>query len=234
LSASEGTVTRDRRILVDARWAEVPIGAERATLTITGPDNRRITVLVPVHNPAALRPGPDAGFVETRGVVAIEAEHYSQAVAPGQRAWMRIPDHGRTLSGMTPLPVDAAALEDFADGMRLEYRMHLFTAGKVSVLATLAPTQKFQPGPGLRYAISFDDEPPQIVNVHADESRAAWGRSVSDGAVVFTSAHTIASAGPHTLKFWAVDPGLVVQKLVVDTGGLLPSYLGPPESPRLP
>src|ERR1044072_3072553 len=160
------------------------------------------------------------------------AEHYTRAVTPGWTGWQLIPDFGRTLSGLTPMPVTMQARTPTADGMRLEYKLNLFSSGPVSVDVYLAPTLKFLPGEGLRYAVSFDDEAPQVVNVHANETQAVWERSVKDGVRIVTSKHVLKQPGPHVLKFWVVDPGLVVEKFVVNTGGVRPSYLGPPESFR--
>lgn len=70
------------------------------------------------------------------------------------------------------------------------------------------------------------------MNVHADTSLAAWERQVADGVTVQTSEHAISGAGYHVLRYWALDPGLVLQRLVVDAGGVRESYLGPPESAR--
>ncbi|MET0264880.1 MAG: glycosyl hydrolase 115 family protein [Duganella sp.] len=224
----DGQVARERRVHVKVRWADVPDGADHAMLKVQGPHGATVTVKAPLRRRVA---GTVAGdYIETGGVVSIEAANFANAVAPAGRRWLTIPGHGRTHSAVTALPADARS--DHVPHMRLEYGLHLHTAGEVVVHTTLAPTQKFQPGAGLRYAISFDDETPQLVNMHADSSEKAWEKSVSDGATVLTSRHTIATAGHHTLKFWAVDAGVVLQKIVVDAGGLKDSYLGPPESPR--
>jgi len=250
----QGTVDLERRIWVRARWDEVPVATERASLVISGPNGARVEVTVPIFNPAAPRPEMLDGFVETDGYVSMEAEHYTRAVPSVDRQWLVIPNHGRTLSGVTTIPVAASAANPADAGslvadagatrrvapaelgmdraMWLEYRVFLFSQGAVAVDAYLAPTQKFQPGEGLRYAISFDDEAPQVVNLHADASLAAWEKEVADGVKILTSKHQIARPGYHVLRFRAMDPGVVIEKLVVRTGVVRPSYLGPPESVR--
>jgi hypothetical protein len=35
------------------------------------------------------------------------------------------------------------------------------------------------------------------------------------------------------VKYWMVTPGLVLERVIIDAGGVRPSYLGPPESPRV-
>jgi hypothetical protein len=38
------------------------------------------------------------------------------------------------------------------------------------------------------------------------------------------------SPGMHILKLYIVDPGVMIDKIAMDAGGLRPSYLGPPET----
>lgn len=96
------------------------------------------------------------------------------------------------------------------------------------------PELNFVPGRGLRYAISFDEKAPQVVDGLADNSLKAWETAVKDSVRKTESVHTVSATGYHTLKFCMVDAGVVLQKLVVNLGGAKPSYLGPPESYRGP
>jgi len=64
----------------------------------------------------------------------------------------------------------------------------------------------------------------------AQNGNLDWEKVVGDNARYANSTHTLENPGCHTLKFWMIDPGVVLQKIVVDLGGVQPSYLGPPES----
>jgi Gylcosyl hydrolase family 115 C-terminal domain len=53
---------------------------------------------------------------------------------------------------------------------------------------------------------------------------------IFENIIIKTSKHKISQPGKHIVKYWVVSPGVVLQKLVLDFGGLEPSYLGPPET----
>jgi hypothetical protein len=105
--------------------------------------------------------------------------------------------------------------------------MYLFEPGSVEVEAILGPTLNFVPGRGLRYAVSFDGQAPQIIDALAQNTLQDWATSVRDNVRKSASRHSVAGTGYHTLKLWMVDPGVVVEKIVVNLGGVKPSYLGP-------
>ncbi|MGH7953358.1 MAG: hypothetical protein ACREFE_15800, partial [Limisphaerales bacterium] len=91
-------------------------------------------------------------------------------------------------------------------------------------------TLNFVPGRGLRFAISFDDQPPRIFDALAHNSHRDWQTAVEDSVRKVSSTFILENSGEHTLKFWMVDPGVVLQKIIVNLSGVKPSYLGPPES----
>ena len=190
-----------------------------------------VTFQLPAMNPQTPARSALKGFVEADGYVSIEAEHYSRKVDAGPVHWDKIDDYGRTLSAMTVFPVTAASAAP-PQSPCLEYEMYLFDPGKVEVEAILSPTLNFVPGRGLRYAISFDGQAPLVVDALAHNAQSDWETTVKDSVRKVTSTHSLSGSGYHTLKFWMVDPAVVLEKLVVNLGGVKPSYLGPPESYR--
>jgi hypothetical protein len=235
---NQGRVDKQVRAIVRVDWSRAPKGTSQVPLTVTGPSGQAVVVTAVVHNTGvpAGRPG---SFVEANGYVSIEADHFTGAVNTASVTWQRIPDIGRTGAGMTPFPVTAPSQTPGGTGPRLEYGMTLFTTGPVTAWAYLSPRNNVLPTDGLRYAVSMDNEAPQVVNIttatgaNDTTMNRQWERNTSENVNRTATTHVIGRPGAHVLKFWMVDPTVVVQKLVLDTGGLRPSYLGPPESMRL-
>ena len=237
LGASKGTVTKDDRLWVNIDWSKAPKGSATGTVTIKGA-NAEVAVGVSVLDPAEVTRATLQGFAESAGVVSIEPEHFTKNNDVGTNRWVKVEDYGRTLSGMRANSlVDAPTVTPGKDSPSLEYKMYVFAPGVVTTSLILAPTLNFQPGRGLRVAVSFDDQAPQVItavpeNFSAQNGNADWEKTVRDNARSVTASSTLAAAGYHTLKVWMVDPAVLIQKIIVSTGGskVPASYLGPPES----
>jgi hypothetical protein len=87
----------------------------------------------------------------------------------------------------------------------------------------------------MKIGISLDNEEPRIIVVVPKDFSAMngnkdWEQTVMDNARFINLKQSINTPGNHTLKIWMIDPGVVIEKIIIDTGGVRPSYLGPPES----
>ena len=234
LDSAGGTIEKEKRIWASVDWNRVPKGITSGEVKLGGAGSD-VIVKIGAFNPASPTRASLDGFVEGDGCVSIEAEHYTAKIDAGANRWIKIPDYGHTLSAMrADGPADTRATPG-ADSPRLEYKIYLFSSGKVEVESTVGATLNFIPGRGLRYAVSFDDEAPQTIsivpaNFKAQNGNRDWEESVKNNCRHVKSTHAIDRPGYHTLKIWMVDPAVAVEKIVVNTGGVKSSYLGPPES----
>lgn len=171
-------------------------------------------------------------FNEINGYVSIEAAHFTTKIDSKNIKWKVIPGIGKDGDGITTFPVTANEQTIGNTSPHLEYEIYTYDSGEVKLDAYFSPSLNFHnDSSGLQYGISIDDEKPQIISINKDDNNnRTWEGWVANNIIIKTSAHHITKPGKHTIKYWMVSPAVVLQKIVVDLGGVKPSYLGPPET----
>jgi len=231
-SESQGTVGADeQKIVIHVDWSKVPSDSAEGNVTVRSSDALHMTYQVRALRLPITRANA-TGFIESNGYVAIEAADTSRRTADGEIHWDELPGYGETHSAVTVFPVTAESNTN--SHASLAYTIYLYDAGDFQMQATLAPTLNFVPGRGLRFAVSVDDGPRTLVDALEHNAQQDWEQAVSNGVRRISIPLTFAKPGYHTLRIWAVDPGLVLERIVVSHGPLRPSYLGPPESFHFP
>lgn len=227
----------DKRIWICLDKTALPKENAEGTITIEGTGNPvEVKVnFIKLH----LNTATPGSFIESKGVIAIEAAHFSKNMAKGSRQWKEIEDYGLTLSGMrATAPANASPAVPGKNAACLEYPLYLFSKDTAEITLVTSPQLNIMPGRAIRLAVSLDNQAPvYIVNVpdqfKVHWSNPAWAQTVVKQGRQCKTTLKIRSTGNHTLKVWMVDPGVVLEKIIVNTGGLKPSYLGPPESARV-
>jgi len=185
----------------------------------------------------AVKANLGADFVEENQRVVLEAAHASTFISGKDANWQKITGLGYSGEAVSVFPATVAVRADLkkilTESPCLLYKIYFQSAGDWQVAVRALPTFSVETGKPQRYAIAFDDAPPQIISLpfSMSETDRRWQEDVLCNAALTSSVHFIAQRGPHTLKIWMVDPGIVLDTIFAKNGGVEDrGYVGPPET----
>lgn len=235
-SQTNGTINKQTRIKVSINWSKAPKGTHTTDFTVLV-NNRSIPISVKTNN-VDLKGAK--GFMEANGYIAIDAENFTNKTQPEDFEWQVVDNLGKTGSSIISLPIEKGRVTLNEQSPKVSYNVNFNTKGNVKVHLYFAPTINYATREGLYFGLSFDKETPVLVNYDADPNifnyngkvPKNWELDVANHIKIITTEFQIDKPGNHTLNYYRVDEGLVLQKIIIETeqSQLKDSYLGPSES----
>ena len=135
----------------------------------------------------------------------------------------------RGISLMDGLGYDGAVVR--MQGGNIRYMLPPITADTVSVVVYTVPFWPLYKGKSNRVGVSIDGGHQQVFENKFKEYDRTWKDQVMRNGAVSRMRFAIdKTKGDHTLTLHTVDEGQMVQRVIVDWGGLKPSYIGPTEN----
>jgi hypothetical protein len=170
-------------------------------------------------------------FFQVNNIVSIAADHYTKAINSNNIKWKILPDLGRTGNAVTTFPVTAAAQIPGVKTPQLEYEIYTFDWNEIKISCYFSPTLNFHnTATGLQYAIAVDGGTPQLISINKEDNTGVWNKWVADNIIIKSTTHKITRPGKHIIKYWVVDSGVVLQKIIAEFGAGEKNYLGAPET----
>ena len=110
----------------------------------------------------------------------------------------------------------------------VNYTFPAVTRDTVEVTLYTVPFWPLYKGKGNAVSVSVDNSEPQVFENKFKEYSRSWKDQVMrNGAVCRLRFAVDKSRTSHTIRFQAVDPGQMLQRVIIDWGGLKPTYVGP-------
>lgn len=165
-------------------------------------------------------------FRKQNNVVAMEAEHYFSLTNAKDAQWTIIPDFGKTLSGLALMPYTAST-----DGGQVTYAFNSNTqqAEKATLHLYLAPSFPFNGNRGHRVKVCIDGKEVSTININKNQRNDyKWqGQRINLQSIPLPIEPR---DGMHELTICPLDPGVVLERIVINWGKESKTYLGTPET----
>lgn len=238
ISEKQGNIKTEKRIYFNVNWKKIPLGTHETAVVISGA-GKKIPVKIKVNH---LNTSKINGFVENNGVISISAESFSEKTESKQFSWKVIPNLGKTGSAVMSLPVETGRVLLSKKSTKLSYPIHLKSKGRVKVHLYFSPTINYATRSGMLFGLSFNEAEPIEINYDSDPNifnyngkvPKQWEQNVADNIKVIIKEFEIDKSGNHTLNYYRIDEGLILQKIIIETedSALKDAYFGPPESKK--
>ncbi|UZR96285.1 glycosyl hydrolase 115 family protein [Chondrinema litorale] len=161
------------------------------------------------------------GTVVSDKIASIQATEFDAKVENDEVSWIEIPQLGKTGSSVIAQPSYAKTESINPNTPHLIYNVYLTEkTDSLKVKVYTSPTLNYHNDEGLSYAVSFDDQIPQIIQIHSEKHYLKWDKQVSDN-VAFTISNHQLDSGTHQLKIWHIDSKIPFQKFDLILGDFM-------------
>ena len=114
------------------------------------------------------------------------------------------------------------------DGSRVEYEFSGVNSDSVTIYVYSLPFFPIYNGKSTKFGISVDGQPVFIAKNEPKEYSKEWKDQVLQNSAVAKAKFAVKQgSGNHTLTLTCGDPGVIIQRIVIDWGGLKNTYVGP-------
>lgn len=217
------------RIWVDVDWSKLKGEKEDGNIVFSAGD-KEISVAIGASKKNVPGLAGMNSFIENNGFLSFRAAHFSRRTNKLPNQWKLIDGLGysdHSLQAM-PLSVNSKAMTD-PDSIKLksaavEYDFYTFSSGSPVVTVFTLPTHPLNNSYGVRYALSIDDGALKVVDTKTFGRSEEWKQNVLRNRAERKIELPYLDAGKHRLKIYCIDPGVVLDEIRIDFGGLRKAY----------
>lgn len=234
LSQNKGTLDAvngklQRRVWVDIDWSKFQNAKEAEGCIIFESGNRKIKVVVRAHYK---RKGLSEGFIANDGIISIQAIHFTRLENKPETSWRVYEGLGYSGSVLYATAgrkfIDTALLQH--NNACSEYVFYTDSFSHPSITFYALPAFAVNRNYGARYAFAIDNEPLQIVDLQTFGRSKEWKENVLRNRSAKTFSLGRLNKGMHTLKIYAVDPGIMLDEIRINADDKIKAYSNIPET----
>lgn len=237
LSAGSGTLKPAagksmQRVWVTVDWNKVPQLKHASGSVSFSAAGKQVSIKVSAERFAF---SAYNGFVESNGLISIPAGRSVARLQNKLGEWVPVEGLGHTGSAMKAVvnnAIDTTQLHTGAPYVGYDFWSVSTTSPKVTV-HTL-PTHPLNNQFSMRYGVRIDDGPVQIVDFKTVGRSDEWKQNVLRNSAIRTLQFPALKPGLHTLTVYAIDPEVVLDRIVINFGNGQKAYSVVPETYKNP